>query len=349
MQERYDSLNGLRAYSAILIILVHVVQQTNIINSKSNFYKISSQFGWLVFLFMIISAFSMCCGYYNKIKESKISIVEFYSRRYRKILPFFVFLTLLDIIYSHNLRSLYEGFANITLTFGLLPNPVISVIGVGWTLGVIFVFYLLFPFFVFLIKDKKTAIKSFLIALIFNMICNVYFFTPEFVQSNFLARKNIIYCSVFFLAGGIIYLYRDKLAKISSKYKYLFLSLCILLTVIYYNLPNYIMISENLFVIEMIIIFSTYLIYAIGNNKSKFLNNRFTKIISDISMEIYLSHMLIFRIVDKLQLQLIINNNLILFFVIFITTFILTALFSYTFRKYLLPIINKFFFKEQNN
>lgn len=44
-----------------------------------------------------------------------------------------------------------------TLCQGLLPNMRIEVIGVSWTLAVIFVFYMLFPFFCFLIGNKKRA------------------------------------------------------------------------------------------------------------------------------------------------------------------------------------------------
>ena len=37
---------------------------------------------------MIISAFGMCCGYYNKIENNEISVNEFYKKRFQKILPF---------------------------------------------------------------------------------------------------------------------------------------------------------------------------------------------------------------------------------------------------------------------
>lgn len=53
-------------------------------------------------------------------------------------------------------HSLYDGFAELTLVFNLLPNPRPS-IGVAWFLGVIFLFYMLFPFFVFMIENKRRA------------------------------------------------------------------------------------------------------------------------------------------------------------------------------------------------
>ena len=40
-----------------------------------------------------------------------------------------------------------------------------------------------------------------------------------------------------------------------------------------------------------------------------FLNNRFTEFISKISMEMYLAHMIVFRILEKLNLTKIFSNN----------------------------------------
>ena len=99
-----------------------------------------------VFLFMVISGFGICCGYYEKILKGKISLSDFYGKRFKKILPFFAALVVLDLMMSPSLSSVHEGFADLTLLFGFLPND-ITVIGVGWFLGLIFVFYLCFPFF----------------------------------------------------------------------------------------------------------------------------------------------------------------------------------------------------------
>lgn len=94
--------------------------------------------GEFVYLFMMISGFSMCCGYYNRIISNEIAVGEFYGKRYRKIWPYFAALCLLDFAISPSLESLYETFADLTLCFGLLPNANISVIGVGWFIGVVF-------------------------------------------------------------------------------------------------------------------------------------------------------------------------------------------------------------------
>ena len=37
---------------------------------------------------MMVSAFGMCCGYYEKFKSGKVNLEKFYIRRFEKNLPF---------------------------------------------------------------------------------------------------------------------------------------------------------------------------------------------------------------------------------------------------------------------
>ncbi len=104
---------------------------------------------------MMVSGFGMCCGYYQKIIDEKISVEDFYKKRYIKTCPYFALLCALDFMILPSKESLFEVFANLTSCQSFLPNAKISVIGVSWTLAVIFVFYMLFPFFCFLIGNKK--------------------------------------------------------------------------------------------------------------------------------------------------------------------------------------------------
>lgn len=101
-------------------------------------------------------------------------------------------------------ESLFEAIADVSLLFGLFPNK-ISVIGVGWFLGVVFAFYLIFPFFCTLVETKKRAWLALAGSLLLNYIGGSYFC---------LERTNIVYSLCFFIAGGLIYLYRENIAKI---------------------------------------------------------------------------------------------------------------------------------------
>ena len=110
-----------------------------------------------VYLFLIISGFGVFCGYYQNFKDGAMSLNSFYKKRIIKLLPFCSLFILADVAMERSASSGIEGLTEITLAFGLLPNNSLSVIGVGWTLGVIFLFYMLFPYIVFLCWTKKRA------------------------------------------------------------------------------------------------------------------------------------------------------------------------------------------------
>lgn len=230
--KRYESLDGLRAYAAIGIVMMHVL--ANISVKPSNNYvteTIIPYFTNFTLLFMIISAFSVCCGYYERIKSGQIKPNDFYKKRYKRLLPFFGLMVIISVIIDHSYSALCEGFANLTLCFNLLPNPNISIVGVGWFIGTVFTFYMLFPYFTFLLDNKKRGFLVLLTSLIFCYIAINYFSDPKFVIKR-IDRVNIIYSAPFFICGGLIYLYRDKIYSVVSNYFYSTLIVCILLTII---------------------------------------------------------------------------------------------------------------------
>ena len=223
--DRYEEINGLKAYAIIGIALMHVLSNGKYELGGFVFEKLIPNFTNLVFLFMMVSGFGMCCGYYQKIIDRKISVEEFYSKRYIKIWSYFALLCALDFVISPSKNSLYEVFANLTLCQGLLPNANISVIGVSWTLAVIFVFYMLFPFFCFLIGNKKRAWGVAAAALVFNYLCGSYFNA---------GRTNIVYDAIYFIAGGLIFLYRKELAEFAVKSKVIAGAILLIATVAYF-------------------------------------------------------------------------------------------------------------------
>lgn len=222
MKERYENLDGLRAYACIGIVLMHIKANGSFGISGFFYDRVITSFTNFTFLFMLLSAFSMCCGYYERFQNNSISLEQFYKRRYQRIWPFFALLCTVELLVDHSLTSLYEWFADLTLAFGLLPNANISVVGVGWFIGMIFAFYMIFPFFVFLIGNKRRAWMVMRIAILLNILCQVYFFDGNHVVDSFTARTNLIYSSIFLVAGGLIYLYRETVKGL-VRYKWLVL------------------------------------------------------------------------------------------------------------------------------
>lgn len=314
----YDNLEGLRTIACLGIIAMHIQANSN--------YQIP---GWIwksfipsltlgVYLFLIISGFGMFCGYYQKFKDRTVDLNSFYKKRYLKLLPFFSLLILLDVIVEHSADSLIEGLTELTMVFGLLPNNQPSVIGVSWTMGVIFLFYMLFPFFVFLCWNKKRAWKSFIVSIVLNIFLNVYWLSDKFVVADFGARHNFLYCAPFFIGGAILYLYREQINAFVSEHKLGSGFATIVAIIVFYAVIN---LHFNANGLLSFVLYLPMMLFALGP-KDKLLSNSFTKHISDISFELYLAQMLAFRLLEKLHLLYVFGTG----WISFIVTFVLTVL-----------------------
>lgn len=323
---RYDKIDGLRAFSAIGIVLMHVLANGGYELDGFVFDRLIPSFTDLVFLFMVISGFSMCCGYYDKIANAEITPAQFYSKRIKKVWPFFALLCLLDFAISPSLDSLYETFANLTLCFGLLSEFKFSVIGVGWFLGVVFVFYLLFPFFCFLLSNKRRAWLSFAAALVMNYLCVTYFG---------VVRRSFVFCAVFFFAGGLIYLYRKALRRFAERYGVLLLLGIGAAAVLYYAAGAYVPI--------MVVLFGLMTVYGLkpARHQRSVLSNPITKKLSSIGLEIYLSQMVIFRAIEKLGLMHLASSDIVSYVIAVAGTLLGTIIFAYSMQKLISLLSNR--------
>lgn len=317
--QRYGKIDGLRSFAAIGIVLMHVQANLGYELRGFVFQDLIPSFTNLVFLFMIISGFAVCCGYYEKFATGQLSLVLFYKKRFAKVWPFFALLCLIDFAVSPSMESFYEVLANLTLCFGLIPNHGIEVIGVGWFLGLVFVFYFLFPFFCYLLSDKKRAWFALLVAYMLNFLSENYFG---------VGRESIAYSAVFFMIGGILYIYRIPLQKMANRMGWLVVLIISVALVVYFE--------DEASVSIMLVLYSSILVFAMRDRKYKvdFLDNSVTKWIGSISMEIYLSHMMIFRVLEMVILDKTIGLPQIqLYFVFSLFTLMGTIVFSFATQK----------------
>ncbi len=298
--ERFITLDGLRAYAMIGIVLMHVRGNGHFAISGFFYDSVINRLTTFVYLFMLLSAFSMCCGYYERFRDGTINLDSFYKRRYQRIWPFFALMCTLELVLEHSLNAAYEWAADLTLAFGLIPNHNIEVIGTGWFLGTVFTFYMLFPFFTFLIGNKRRAWLSFGVAVLLHLLCLVRFTDA--------GRKDIIFDSIFFLAGGLIYLYRDEFRNMSRQMMVTVVLCFIGLVVVYirFTQPASLL---SLPVFTLLCILLIALEKTGGRAARSILCNPVILYLSKISMEIYLCHMAAFRVLEKLHLLHIFGNE----------------------------------------
>lgn len=279
-------------------------------------------------LFMVISAFCMCCGYYERMKAGMVTPSQFYAKRYKRIWPFFALMVAIAFAMEPSWATFCQAFADLTLCFGLLPNAQIDVVGVGWFLGTVFTFYMLFPFFTFLLDNRRRAWLMMLLSLLFCYVGIDHFHNAS--------RANILYSAPFFVAGGITYLYRSRLQAWVAAHRWPSLALCLGLTVLKFWVP-----TDCLFVIPSVVVFTAWLVYAIGAN-DRALSNRLTAYLSGISMEIYLCHMMFYRVVERLHLELLVANRDMLYVLTVLLTLAGAIVFSHVVKKFFaIPIFHK--------
>lgn len=330
--KKYRNIDALRSFGCLAIIAWHVKANTNFNGGGGVLTeRIIPSFDYLVYLFMIISGFGMCNGYYKKLKDENYDLNKFYSRRYKKTVPFFSILIIMNCILEFNRESIFEGLMEITMLFGFLPNNSLSVIGVAWTLGAIFAFYIIFPFVVFLLNDKRRGVISLIVALGITYMCQSYFMTEKFVTSNFTMRHSFLFCLPYFLSGGLIYLYRNELSATVNLHKSAVLLGCVILAVGYLLSPDEIG-GFDLIVPKTLILYSA-MVCAVLGEQNKWLSNRLTRFISEISMEMYLAHMVVFRVVEKLHIENVCHNAILRYVITYFMVVLLLIVGIKLYRK----------------
>ena len=329
--KKFRNIDALRTFGCLAIIAWHVKANTNFNGGGYWSERIIPSFDYLVYLFMIISGFGMCNGYYQKLKDGNYDLNKFYSRRYKKAVPFFSILIIVNCILEFNRENIFEGLMEITMLFGFLPNNSLSVIGVAWTLGAIFAFYIIFPFVVFLLNDKRKGIISLIVTLGITYMCQSYFMTEKFVTSNFTMRHSFLFCLPYFLSGGLIYLYRNELSATVNLHKRAVLLGCVILAVGYLLSPDEIG-GFDMIVPKTLILYSA-MVCAVLGEQNKWLSNRFTKFISEISMEMYLAHMVVFRVVEKLHIEKVCDNAILRYVITYFMVVLLLVVGMKLYRK----------------
>lgn len=327
--KKYNNIDALRTFGCLAIIAWHV--KANMDFRGVLLERIIPSFDYLVYLFMMISGFGMCNGYYEKMKSGSYNLNSFYLKRYKKIVPFFALLIVLNCIVELKVENIIEGLMEITLLFGFLPNNTLSVIGVAWTLGAIFAFYIIFPFIVFLLYNKHRGVGAFVVSVGIAFMCQMYFMTDKFVTEGFVMRHSFLYCLPFFLCGGLIYLYRDEIVNLVKAKKVASIICCITLTVLYLVTPDELL-STDIIVLKTLLLYASWLFVALGVD-SVVLSNSFTTYISGISMEMYLAHMVVFRIIDKLHLSSVFGHGVLDYMVTYFLVVVLLIVGIAIYRK----------------
>ena len=317
-----NHIQYLRAISVIFVFLFHF---------QIDYFKN----GYLgVDIFFVISGFVITYKLHeNFVKKKRIDILEFYSKRLKRIIPalfFFLVISYLLIIvllpsnfslgtyFYHTVSSLL-GFSNLIflyLKYDYFDDAELSPLLHTWSLGVEEQFYLVYPILLSLILLLEHKKKIVIVLILFFLVS---------LSLNFLDfNKGLKFYFPFFrfwefLIGCICFFLKDNNLLKNSYLNFFSLSIIFLFLIsnIDLNFLNYLIIvfCSGVFIIS----YKNYFIESL-------INNQITIFFGKISFSFYLWH---FLIIYFFNYYFSLNTILLILITFILTTLISTLSFNY--------------------
>jgi peptidoglycan/LPS O-acetylase OafA/YrhL len=180
MVNRIEGLDLLRGVCAVGVAIYHFSSwlQLGFVSANIGYY--------FVYIFFVISGASLYMSYSARL-SSATNFKNFILIRYFRLAPLFALVVALtpfirDASFSgYDLSYLLKSGLNITFAFGLGNPGIDSLVAGGWSLGIEFAYYLIFPIFLAFL-GLKYSILVFALQIIFvNLIASQNSWGP-FIQ-----------------------------------------------------------------------------------------------------------------------------------------------------------------------
>ncbi len=285
--KRLDGIEILRGFAASAVVFFHVWALAGFQNSSKFIDEVVSYFGMAVPLFYALSAFSLLYGYEKKIFDEFI-IKKFYIRRFFRLAPLFYCMLIIYLIFLYTTYGvkydLSNILANLTFTFSFVPAQQESIVWAGWSVGIEWIFYFIFPLFVIVTRSVWALVITF---VIFSIISINY---PNLTNSLTAISPSINYINIlkhimFFLSGAIAFrlIFLAEYIKLNFRWIKKIEIVCICIAVSLFP------VFEKFVPYELLqsIFFIILLFWAIIGY-SKLFNNRLTRFLGRISYSLYL-------------------------------------------------------------
>ncbi|WP_242130197.1 acyltransferase [Sphingobium sp. Sx8-8] len=204
-RSRYDSVQYLRAFAALFVLLGHSMSAVTDLCSdgKCAFVRPKWATGSGVDLFFLISGFIMLISS-KDLFQKRGSRTTFMSRRIIRILPLYWFATTMFVVISGLARNDVIDLRHIASSLLFYPwNPhanfsgITPVLSLGWTLNYEMMFYIIFSAFIYLQRTHALFWITFLLI----SIATLGHFIPQNAISIFFWSRPII---LEFAAGMLL-------------------------------------------------------------------------------------------------------------------------------------------------
>jgi peptidoglycan/LPS O-acetylase OafA/YrhL len=286
-------LDSLRGLAAIYIFLYHMVKmpQPNLeIPRWAEFVKLG---GMGITFFFLVSSFSL---YLSREAHKEESHFEFYLRRFFRIAPLFYLWIILSLVRNFyvfdKVHSMQEIFSNLFFFFNLWPGFQVGFVWASWMIGVLCVFYFIFPFVHKLIDNFWKASALFFISIFFVSVFKIIILYIPFGPKEL--EEFLKYCFVrhfpVFSYGIFLYFFYKKFVNNKPPSKSIGFFLLSLALFLFSSLTSGKM-NDIIFPTYywQPVIFSIFILGFAFYPISIFINKS-TQFIGKISYSIYLSH-----------------------------------------------------------
>lgn len=324
-----NDIDGLRAIAVLAVIIGHMGYLP---------------YGYLgVDIFFAISGFLITTIVYNEALNSQFSIIKFYLRRIRRIIPLVVFTTIIALIFGLFvlLPADLKNISQAVFATNFFSNNIVQLITSAsywdlsndykplmhtWSLAVEEQFYLLFPIIFFMFKGKniKYILPLLTVLTIVSFVCFLTSYDEH--QKFYLIQYRFYELSL----GGIAAIF-FKEKKFNQYYSLFFL--IVILSLLVFKFNN----SADIHLI-LIVVASVGLLVT-GNNNNKItkyiLENKAAVFIGKVSFSLYMWH----QIVLAYTRYIFINKIGILEGIVLLIVIIILSQLTYTFIEQ--PFRNK--------
>lgn len=203
--DRVLGFDLLRGICAIGIAYYHVLHYLNAPGIK--LYSVGL---YGVYIFFILSGASLYIAYADKIRAG-YDLRKFIGQRFFRIVPLFALAVLVRPLFvSHGLAGYTAEFfrdavLNITLAFGLGNPAQLSIVTGGWSLGIEFVFYLIFPVILAFVSGSlfSNMVLLALISWLQMLFVGRYITGPGSLQ-HWEAYTQFLSFAAYFVGGCVI-------------------------------------------------------------------------------------------------------------------------------------------------
>lgn len=208
----WDLLRGCCAYA---IAIYHLMAWQKVADIHTiGFYG--------VYLFFVLSGASLVFNYFGQFSARPTLAVylRFLFVRYMRLLPLFAVLVMISLLWKLRVQGmtpylLLQTGLNLSFTFGLDDPLLTSMVVGGWSLGIEFVFYLLFPVFVWLLGHPRQPWRRW-VALALLLVLQFYWISSTIARdatsmAMLSAYHQVPAFAAYFFGGCIVgWLYLEK-------------------------------------------------------------------------------------------------------------------------------------------